>query len=187
MPNKLITNLVNKGVFGAVWLGLIAVITMIAGVVGIRLSVNITELGNNLSQFNIIGLIAWVGSTLIFAFIAVYMTRHSKMFKVFGRSAKDNIDIPKKVGILTLLVLGGLISIAIMVLNWFMSTIGAGDADISRLITTLEGGNIWGMVVAVFAVITVGYIVFGLASYSGRLQKSIKSSEFTKKIPDGSD
>ncbi len=186
MPNKIISDLVNKGAFGAVWLGFVAVVTLIASAVGLQLTVNIGELGNAISNGSILSALIWVGSTLVFAFIAVYLTKYSIVFKILGRKETDKVVMPKRIGILTLLVLGGLISIAIMVLNWFLSTIGAGSAEIPQLVETFTSGNIWGIVVATLSIIVVGYLVFGIASFTEKLQKTLHKSEFTKRIPDGS-
>jgi len=185
MPNKFVSDLVNKGVFGAVWLGFIAVISAIAGSVGIQLTANLSELGNSISQGSIVTLAIWVASVLLFAGIALYMTKHSRVFKIFNRTEADKVEMPKKLGILTLFLLGLLISIAVTVFNWFLSTIGAGDADLPNLINAFQSGDIWGVVVGIFVVIVLGYIVFGIASMTKRIQKGVKSSPVTDKIPDG--
>jgi hypothetical protein len=185
MPNKFVSDLVNKGVFGAVWLGFVAVISAIAGSVGIKLTANLAELGNSVSTGNLVALAVWVVSVLIFAGIALVLAKNSKIFKVFNRTEADKVEIPKKLGILTLLLLGALISISVTVFNWLLSTFGAGDADLTNLVNAFQTGNIWGVVVGIFAVIVIGFIVFAVTAKTKSIQKAIKSNPLTDKIPDG--
>ncbi len=185
MAHKVITNLVNKGVFGGIFLGIVAVVTLIAGMLGLTLSSNINTLGTAIGNTDIITAVLWVVATLIFAFVAVWMTRHSKVFKVLGRKEEDKVEIPKKIGILTLLVLGALLSISLWVLNWFYASLGAGSADLNSLISAFNNGDIFGVIVIVFGIIIVGFIIFGVTAMGAKkIQSSLSKSDLTKKFPD---
>lgn len=184
MTHKAIGELVNRGVFGIIFLGLLGVISAIAGMAGLTLSTKIDVLGNAIGSGNVLGIIFWIVATMILAIVAVYMTKHSKVFKVFGRKDADNVNIPNKVGIFTLIVLGALISISITIFGWFWKTIGGTDVDFTSIVSAFQSGNLTLMGLSILSVIIVGYIIFGITSWTGKLAEKLHKSKFTDKIPD---
>ena len=184
MTHKVIADFVNRGVFGLIFLGLLGVISAIAGIMGMTLSTKLDVLGTAIGSGNVLGIIFWVIATLILAVVAIYMTKHSKVFKVIGRSEADKVDIPNKVGVFTLIVLGALISISITIFSWFWSTIGGTDVDFTSIVTAFQSGNLTLIGLSILSVIIVGYLVFGIASWTGKLADKLHKSKITDKIPD---
>ena len=108
-----INNIVNKGVFGGLFLLFIGIISMIsASIVGMGLSWNLQDLGTGIQEGNVMQIVFFAISALILGGIAVIMTQKMSMFKILGRGEKDNgANISAKHSWFALIALGVLISV----------------------------------------------------------------------------
>ena len=176
-----LNKIVNRGVFGAVFLLFIAIISTISAMIlGMGLSWNLQDLGSGIADGNIMSIILWAVGVLILGGIAVIMTQKMSMFKILGRGEKDNgTNISAKHSWFALIALGVLISVSLGVLEMFWNSIG-GSLDITKFGEAVVSMDIMNVVTGLFGLIAVGFIVVFLASRLGSIKKAMSTGTGAK-------
>ena len=171
-----INKIVNRGVFGGLFLLFIGIISMIsATILGMGLSWNLQDLGSGIADGNIMSIILWAVGVLILGGIAVIMTQKMSMFKILGRGEKDNgTNISAKHSWFALIALGVLISVSLGVLEMFWNSIG-GSLDITKFGEAVVSMDIMNVVTGLFGLIAVGFIVVFLASRLGSINQGLST------------
>jgi len=176
-----INNIVNKGVFGGLFLLFIAIVSMIsASIIGMGLSWNLQDLGSGIAEGNVMQIVFFAISVLVLGGIAVVMTQRVDMFKILGRNKSSNvkIDINRTHGWFALIALGVLIAVSLGVLEMFWNSMG-GTLDITKFGESVVAMDIMGIVTGLFALIAVGFVVVALASRYNTIKDTLKKSPET--------
>ena len=120
-----LNKIVNRGVFGGLFLLFIAIVSMISAMIlGMGLSWNLQDLGSGIAEGNIMSIVLWAVGVLILGGIAVIMTQKMSMFKILGRGEKDNgANISAKHSWFALIALGVLISVSLGFFLFFNKSI----------------------------------------------------------------
>ncbi len=175
-----INNIVNKGVFGGLFLLFIGIISMIsASIVGMGLSWNLQDLGTGIQEGNVMQIVFFAISALILGGIAVVMAQKSSMFKVLGRDKKERVEISTKHGWFALIALGVLIVVSLGVVEMFWNSLG-GTLDITKLGDSFVSMDIMGIITGIFGLIVVGFVVMFLAKRYPAIKKATSSGTSEK-------
>jgi hypothetical protein len=176
-----INKIVNRGVFGGLFLLFIGIISMIsATILGMGLSWNLQDLGSGIADGNIMTIVLWAVGVLILGGIAVIMTQKMSMFKILGRGEKDNdANISAKHSWFALIALGVLISVSLGVLEMFWNSIG-GSLDVTKFGEAVVSMDIMNIVTGLLGLIAVGFIVVFLASRLGSIKKAMSTGTGAK-------
>lgn len=171
-----INKIVNRGVFGGLFLLFIGIVSMIsATILGMGLSWNLQDLGSGIAEGNIATVVLWAVGVLILGVIAVIMTQKIDMFKILGRGEHDNnTNINAKHSWFALIALGVLISVSLGVLELFWNSIG-GSLDITKFGEAVVSMDIMNVLTGLFGLIAVGFIVVFLASRLSSIKKGLST------------
>ena len=176
-----LNKIVNRGVFGGLFLLFIAIVSMISAMIlGMGLSWNLQDLGSGIAEGNIMSIVLWAVGVLILGGIAVIMTQRMSMFKILGRGEKENGgNISAKHSWFALIALGVLISVSLGVLEMFWNSIG-GTLDVTKFGEAVVSMDIMNIVTGLLGLIAVGFIVVFLASRLGSIKKAMSTGTGAK-------
>lgn len=168
--NRLVIGLLFLIVFGLVG-GLSAFL------LGVPIRGDVQDLGAgiaNLTSFAGFGqIIWWVVSTLIIAFIAIFLVQRMGFLVPF-KGVESKPDIPKRTFIITAIILGAVISFLFFLANSVLRIFGTdlSATDVVRIFDALVAGDFVTLFVGLLFAIIVGTIVVAVANRTGSFQKA---------------
>ena len=154
-----------------------------AFLLGVPLSGDVQDLGTgieNLNSFAGFGqIIWWVLSTLIIAFIAIFLVQRMGFLVPF-KGVEGKPDIPKRTFIITAVILGAIISFLFWLANNVLKIFGTdlSATDIQAIFNALVEGDFMTLFVGLLFAIIVGTIVVAVANRTASIQKAEKDLGF---------
>ena len=166
----------NFGV-GIVFIIFLSLIFAIAGALGITAIANFSDIGGAIASGNI-AVILFAAFTLFAVGIAALVTfaLSSKIGGIFGLK-ETQTHMPKKLKIVTVLILGLLIVTILFALESFLRGLDEnfGGFTIQGLVGAFQAGNVIVFVANLIIIAIVGTIVIGAAAFFSKLGKKAES------------
>ncbi len=183
---KLGKRAVNRLIIGLLFLVIFGLVGgLSAFLLGIPLSGDVQDLGAGIENLNTLAgfgqIIWWVLSTLIIAFIAIFLVAKMGFLTPF-KSVESKPDIPKRTFIVTAIILGAVISFLFWLTNQVLSIFGTdlSATDIQKIFNALIEGDFTTLFLGLVFAIIVGTIVVAVANRTGSIQKAGQDAGITK-------
>ena len=170
IPNALRVFGRNFGL-GFIFLIFLSLIFVIAGAIGIQGVANLTDIGGAVAEGNIAVILFAVFTVFAIGAIAlIVFALSSRVGGVFGLKEKQT-QLPTKIKVVSVLILGLLIVVILGALESFLSGLDEtfGGFTIQGLIASFQDGNIMTFLANLIVIAIVGTIVLAAASYFGKL------------------
>ena len=171
--------LVNRLFLGIQFLILYGLAGGIAAILlGTQINGSLQSLGagiENINSFLGLGQIVWFAiSTLIIAAIAIALAKYKRYLTPF-RHTDDEADIPKKVTLVTAIVMGALISLLLWILSSVLKIFGQDltSTDVLSIYNALVNMDFIGLFVGLIFAVVVGIIVIGVANNAAKVDKVV--------------
>ncbi|MCV0411709.1 magnesium/cobalt transporter CorA [Nitrosarchaeum sp.] len=140
----------------------------------IPLSGNISDLFLGIKKADSEGILLiawWIISTIIITLISLIIVKHKNYFSVYKN--EKNIDIPPKISILTIIVIGSIISFMFFLMD---SAIGIfvpsnSAADVQAIYESALDGNFIPFYFSVLFSLLTGFIIVGVAAKTSNVSK----------------
>jgi len=178
--------LTNRLFLGIAFLVLYGVAGGIATwILGVQLTGNVQDLASGISNINSLqgfGQIVWFAvSTLIIAGIAITLAKYKGYLTPF-KKIEGEADIPKKVTIVTAIVLGAIISFLLWIASIVVGIFGQNlsSSDIRVIYNALVAGDMVGLFVGLIFAVLVGIIVIGVANRTRDVEKLTEDAGIDK-------
>lgn len=169
---------VNRLVIGVLFLIIFGLVGGISAfLLGIPLSGDVQDLGAGIENLNTLAgfgqIVWWVLSTLIIAFIAIFLVTKMGFITPF-KKVEGKPDIPKRTFIITAILLGAVISFLFWLTNQVLRIFGTdlSATDVLVIFNALVEGDFVTLFVGLLFAIIVGTIVVAVANRTGSLQKA---------------
>lgn len=169
---------INRLVIGLLFLVIFGLVGgLSAFLLGVPLSGDVQDLGAGIENLNTLAgfgqIIWWVASTLIIAFIAIFLVTRMGFLVPFKR-VESKPDIPKRTFIITAIILGAVISFLFWLANNVLSIFGTdlSATDIEKIFNALVEGDFATLFIGLIFAIIIGTIVVFVANRTGSIQKA---------------
>lgn len=181
--------IVNRLVIGVLFLILFGIAGGLAiYLLGVPLSGDVGDLLAGLDALTtdigtgIATIVWWVVSTLIIAGIAIILVGRMTFFLPFKKAEQRKPDIPKKITIVTAIILGATISLLFFLVNVVLGIFGTdlSAGSLEKLATAFTSGDIATIFLGIIFAIVVGVIVVGIANRTGSAQKVAETAGIDK-------
>jgi len=178
--------LANRLFLGIEFLVLYGLAGGIAGwLLGVQLTGNVQDLASGISNINSLqgfGQIIWFAvSTLVIAGIAITLAKYKRYLTPF-KKIEGEADIPKKVTIVTAIVLGAIISFLLWITSIIVGIFGQSlsSTDIRVIYDALIAGDMVGLFVGLIFAVIVGIIVIGVANRTSKVEDITEDAGINK-------
>jgi len=169
---------VNRLFIGVLFLIIFGLVGGISAfLLGVPIRGDVQDLGAGIANLNTFAgfgqIIWWVVSTLIIAFIAIFLVARMGFLVPFkGIEAKP--DIPRRTTIITAIILGAVISFLFFLANSVLRIFGTdlSATDVLVIFNALIEGDFVTLFVGLLFAIIVGTIVVAVANRTGSFQKA---------------
>ena len=169
---------VNRLVIGLLFLVIFGLVGgLSAFLLGVPLSGDVQDLGVGIENLNTLAgfgqIVWWVASTLIIAFIAIFLVTRMGFLVPF-KKVESKPDIPRRTFIITAILLGAIISFLFFLANSVLRIFGTdlSATDIQKIFDALIAGDFATLFLGLLFAIIIGTIVVAVANRTGSIQKA---------------